>query len=242
MQQDSPATRRVAFFGGTFDPPHRGHIAIARAARDALRLDSVLFAPVGAQPLKPEGTTAPYKDRVAMTELAIDGERAFAISAIDAPNASGRPNYTLHTLQKLRGGLPQVELFCLIGADSFLSLRKWYGAPEIPFAADLIVASRPGQRFHHLAAVLPLGLTARPCNHIASADPGIELEAYELHNSTGQKARLFVLPGLDIAISATAIREQLRSGEQLRGGNSAASPAVVPASVAQYIREHGLYR
>jgi len=236
MQQDSPGSPRVAFFGGTFDPPHCGHIAIARAARDALRLDSVLFAPVGAQPLKPEGTTAPYRDRVAMTELAIAGESRFEISAIDAPAATGRPNYTLHTLHKLRSGLPQAELFCLIGADSFLILRKWYGAAEIPFAADLIVASRPGQRFHSLAAVLPPGLTAHPRQQIASADSRIELEAYELHNPAGQSARLFVLPGLDVAISATAIREQLR------GGASAAAQAVLPASVAHYIREHGLYR
>jgi nicotinate-nucleotide adenylyltransferase len=225
----------VAFFGGTFDPPHCGHIAIAQAARDALGLDEVLFAPVGAQPLKPEGSTAPYPDRVAMTELAIAGHRGFVLSGIDAPDASGRPNYTLHTLRKLRSAQPDADLYCLIGADSFLTLRKWYGAPEIPFAADLIVASRPGERFHDLAAVLPLGLTSHPGEQIASADQRIELEAYELHNAAGQSARLFVLPGLDIAISATAIRQQLR------GGAPAAAQAVVPGAVAQYIREHGLY-
>ncbi len=235
MQQDLPGSPRVAFFGGTFDPPHCGHIAIARAARDALGLDTVLFAPVGAQPLKPEGSTAPYPDRVAMTELAIAGEGGFAITAIDAPDASGRPNYTLHTLRKLRANLPQAELFCLIGADSFLSLRKWFGAPEIPFAANLIVASRPGERFHNLAVVLPLGLTAHPREQIPSADPRVELEAYELHNAAGKSACLFLLPCLDIAISATAIREQLR------GGATAASPAVVPTAVVEYIREHGLY-
>ena len=235
MQQDSPGKRRVAFFGGTFDPPHCGHIAIARAARDALRFDTVLFAPVGAQPLKPEGSTAPYRDRVAMTELAIAGESGFEISEIDAPNAAGRPNYTLHTLQKLRTDLPQAELFCLIGADSFLSLRRWYGAAEIPFTATLVIASRPGESFYHLAAVLPPGLTAHPRDEIASADIRIELEAYELHNAAEQSARLFVLPGLDIEISATAVREQLR------GGAPAELPAVVPTAVAQYIREHGLY-
>jgi len=236
MQQDSPGKRRVAFFGGTFDPPHCGHLAIARAARDALSLDAVLFAPVAAQPLKPEGSTTPYPDRVAMTELAIAGERGFEISAIDAPDAAGHPNYTLHTLQKLHAQLPHAELFCLIGADSFLMLRKWYGAAEIPFAAHLVVASRPGRHFHHLAAVLPPGLTAHPVKQIASADARIELEAFELHNASGQTARLFLLPGLDIEISATGIREQLR------GEAPAAPHTVVPAAVAEYIREHGLYR
>src|SRR5580698_1179182 len=69
----SPA-RRVAFFGGSFDPPHLGHLAIARAARKALELDTVLFAPVGTQPLKAQGATASYQDRLEMTRLAITGE------------------------------------------------------------------------------------------------------------------------------------------------------------------------
>src|SRR5947209_15565723 len=77
---------RVAFFGGSFDPPHLGHLAVASAARDALRLDRVLFAPVGAQPLKPAGSTAAFADRLAMTELAIAGEPGFEISLADAPN------------------------------------------------------------------------------------------------------------------------------------------------------------
>src|SRR5438309_1047568 len=112
MAQALSQAQRVAFFGGSFDPPHDGHLAIARAARDALRLDLVLFAPVGAQPLKPHGSTAPFADRLAMTELAIASEPAFTVSAIDAPNPAGRPNYTLHSLQQLRSQLaPGAELF-----------------------------------------------------------------------------------------------------------------------------------
>ena len=120
---------RVAFFGGSFDPPHLGHLAIARAARDALRLDRVLFAPVGAQPLKPAGSTVPFSDRLAMTELAIAGEPGFEISLADAPASAGRPNYTLETLRTLSAGLPAHGcLFCLMGADSFripLSCAIW---------------------------------------------------------------------------------------------------------------------
>jgi len=79
------AGRRVAFFGGSFDPPHFGHLAVARAARAALELDAVLFAPVGVQPLKPSGSTASFEDRVAMTRLAIAGEERFEVSLADAP-------------------------------------------------------------------------------------------------------------------------------------------------------------
>jgi nicotinate-nucleotide adenylyltransferase len=158
--EPSQASPRVAFFGGSFDPPHLGHLAIARAAREALGLGTVLFAPVGAQPLKPKGSTAPFADRIAMTELAIAGEPGFEISLADAPDSNGKPNYTLETLRRLRGDLgPHAALFCLMGADSFVSLRKWRGGSEIPFAATLIVASRPGLQLDDLSGLLGNGLS-----------------------------------------------------------------------------------
>ncbi|MGB7547747.1 MAG: nicotinate-nicotinamide nucleotide adenylyltransferase, partial [Terracidiphilus sp.] len=152
--------RRIAFFGGSFDPPHRGHLAVARAARAALGLDTVLFAPVGAQPLKPRGSTASFDDRLAMTRLAIEGEPGCALSLADAPSPGAAPNYTIDTLLRLRAELPPGGvLFCLMGADSFLGLRRWHRGAEIPFVAPLIVASRPGQPLGDLAAALPAGLS-----------------------------------------------------------------------------------
>jgi nicotinate-nucleotide adenylyltransferase len=231
---------RVAFFGGSFDPPHLGHLALARAARDALGLDRVLFAPVGAQPLKPKGTTAPFADRFAMTELAIAGEPGFEISLADAPTA-GRPNYTLDTLRQLRAGLSARGcLFCLMGADSFASLRRWHGAAEIPFAAALVIASRPGQNLD-LAGCLPEGLTLKPAATAAPtprspAKPATALCSFLIRNPAGEIAALYVLPDLDVEISASEIRSQLRSSEQ-----AAASPSL-PAPVADYIRAHRLYR
>src|SRR5271157_1284328 len=101
MEKSLRGARRVAFFGGSFDPPHLGHLAVSRAARAALSLDTVLFAPVGTQPLKPHGSTAGFEDRVAMTKLAIAGEPGFAVSLADEPAPSGAPNYTLETLLRL---------------------------------------------------------------------------------------------------------------------------------------------
>jgi nicotinate-nucleotide adenylyltransferase len=233
-----PGSQRVAFFGGSFDPPHFGHLAVARAACSALSLDRVLFAPVGSQPLKPSGSTAPFEDRVAMTELAITGESAFGLSLLDAPSPGGKPNYSLDTLRRLQAEMPGASLFCLMGADSFRSLHHWYGAEDVPFAASLVVASRPGQGLQDLTAYLPAGLAlefAQPPG--PSADPGIELASYTLRNRQGRVATLYILPGLDVEISATDIRSQIKTGNP-------ADPArwLIPPSVAQYIQEHGLYR
>jgi nicotinate-nucleotide adenylyltransferase len=234
---------RVAFFGGSFDPPHLGHLAVARAARQALRLDRVLFAPVGAQPLKPKGSTASFPDRLAMTELAIAGEPGFEISLADAPITAGGPNYTLETLRALHAGLPaDGSLFCLMGADSFASLGRWHGAAEIPFAAALVVASRPGQELGDLARFLPQGLTLEPANDEDPAHPpgphaSAESRPYQLRNSAGETAPFYLLPGLDIEISASEIRAQVRSFSP-----DVAVPRSVPAPVSDYIRLHNLYR
>ena len=136
---------RIAFFGGTFDPPHCGHIAIARAAITRLALDQVLVAPVGTQPLKGGSAHSSFEDRLAMVRLAVAGEPGLTASNVDAPLPGGQPNYTFDTLQRLRSQLqPTDELFCLLGADSFLTLKRWHQCTELLLFCDFIVAGRPG--------------------------------------------------------------------------------------------------
>jgi len=238
--------RRIAFFGGTFDPPHRGHLAVARAAQRALHLDAVLFAPVGAQPLKPQGTTAGFEERVDMTRLAIASDPAFTVSLIDEPTASGAPNYTIDTLTSLRNQFPfDAELFCLMGADSFLGLRRWHRGAEIPFAAPLIVASRPGQSLGELAAVLPAGLTISDQPLPITEPTTDELRAYSLRNPAGETTPFFLLPGLHIDISASEIRAQVHSAPGTAGASQALPEGIrnlLPDAVAAYIAARGLYR
>ena len=221
-----PSPLRIAFFGGSFDPPHLGHLAVARAAQEALRLDHVLFAPVGSQPLKPKGATASFAHRLEMTRLAIAGDRGFEISLLDAPHADGAPNYTLDTMHALHEHLPGADLFLLLGADSFALLRNWRGAAEIPFMASLVVASRPGQDIGNLATFLPPGLS------LSDATIRGELHAYTLKNGSGKTAEFYLLPGLDVPISASQIRAQTRAG----------APSPLPEAVAGYIHKNGLYQ
>src|SRR5579871_2497086 len=239
--------RRLAFFGGTFDPPHRGHLAIARAAQRALNLDAVLFVPVGAQPLEPQGSTASFEDRVAMTRLALEGDPTFLVSLADAPNPTGKPNYTIDTLAAIRTDLPfDAELFCLLGADSFLGLRRWHRGAEIPFAAPLIVASRPGQSLDDLAAILPAGVTISQQELPITKPAADDLRVYTLRNAAGLTTPFYVLPGLHIDISASAIRAQIRAGATSSGHDSGPLPDelrnLLPDAVVSYINARGLYR
>jgi nicotinate-nucleotide adenylyltransferase len=233
------APRRVAYFGGSFDPPHLGHLAVARAAKRALELDTVLFAPVGAQPLKPLGSRASFEERLAMTGLAIAGMPGFSISLADEPKSSGTPNYTWGALQAVRGDFPAgTQLFLLMGADSLAGFRRWFRAAEIPFMASLIVASRPGECVEDLKALFPPGLsveaTAGPAMALASGD----MRPYVLRNSSGDTAMFYFLADVEVEISASQIREQLQDPlHPVTGADS-----LLPAAVSDFIRAHGLYQ
>jgi nicotinate-nucleotide adenylyltransferase len=238
MLEPSDGRPRIAYFGGSFDPPHWGHIGVARAAQVALHLDAVLFAPVGVQPLKPFGSTASFEDRVAMTELAIKGQPQFSISLADAPDPSGAPNYTFDTLLRLRRQFAAARLFTLIGADSLVGLRHWHRCMEIPFVAPLIVASRPGQHLEDLAAILPEGLTIIEETQEVDGSAEVPLRVFRLGNAAGASTPFYLLPELEIEISASGIRSQVSAAlDRLCAGHE-----LLPDAVCEYIASHGLYR
>ena len=130
---------RIGIFGGTFDPVHIGHLAIANAALDELRLDRLLFVPARRSPLKEDGPVANAADRVAMLEASTSGEPRFAISRIELDRDG--PSYTVDTLQALRD---QGELFLLVGSDAYAELAKWKDPERIRSLATIVVAARPG--------------------------------------------------------------------------------------------------
>jgi nicotinate-nucleotide adenylyltransferase len=178
---------RVALFGGSFDPPHHGHTAIAAAAADVFDLDQVLFAPVGRQPLKPEGAPASFADRLAMVKLSCGADPRFAVSDLDAPRSDGTPNYTVQTLATLHEAMPDARLFNLVGADSFLNLPRWHEPERLLEVAEWIVVSRPGFPLADLSA---LGLNPR------------------------QRGRVHLLQTVHEDVAATNLRERLEAGDQ----------------------------
>jgi nicotinate-nucleotide adenylyltransferase len=205
---------RIALFGGSFDPPHRGHLAIAQAAADSFSLDRVLFTPAGRQPLKRDGHAAAYEQRLAMCELACralceeTGDPArFAVSTLDAPLADGSPNYTVRTLSLLADQYPRATLFNIVGADTFLEIPRWREPYRLLQLAEWIVVSRPGASLR-----FPEGLALTPA----------------------QRARVHLLDTVHDPVSATTLRHRL--------AQNVPCDDLLPSGVAAYIAEHALYR
>jgi len=135
------SARRVGVFGGTFDPPHIGHLALAAWARDTLALDRVLFVPAGQPPHKRGRRLSPAPHRLAMTRLAVRGNRAFTVSTWELERR--RPSFTVETLEHLAHARNLV-LHLLVGADSLDDFRTWKRPDAILKLARLAVAGRPG--------------------------------------------------------------------------------------------------
>jgi nicotinate-nucleotide adenylyltransferase len=156
------STSRIGVFGGTFDPPHNAHLALARAALAALRLDELRWIPAG-QPWQKARTITPAAHREAMVRAAIAAEPRFVLDRIEIERAG--PSYTLDTVQALHAARPQAQLFLVIGADQYAGLHTWRDWQVLLGLVTLAVANRPGAvppvnaevlRFPHRVLPLPM--------------------------------------------------------------------------------------
>ena len=130
---------RVGVFGGTFDPVHVGHLAIAHAALESVPLDRVQFVLARRSPLKERGPVAGEADRLAMLELAVAGEPRFGVSRVELDREG--PSYTVDTLERLAGA---DDLFLILGSDAIAAFPRWKDPERIAKLATLVVAERPG--------------------------------------------------------------------------------------------------
>ena len=205
-------TLRLGVLGGTFDPPHYGHLALAENGRVQLHLDRVLFAPAGQPPHKPDyfdgaqykRPITPAHHRVAMVEAAIADNPAFVLSRVDLDRAG--PHYTVEMLALLQQEYPAAELFFLMGGDSLSKFLTWRDPAGIVRQARLAVMQRPG-REPDLAA-------------LERAVPGI-------------RERLVWLDVPHLDVSSSGLRQRVRQGLPLR--------YLVPPLVEAYVREQRLY-
>jgi nicotinate-nucleotide adenylyltransferase len=220
----------IGLFGGTFDPIHRGHLKVARAAADRFRLGQVWFVPADIPPHKQELPITSYFHRYSMVALALADEPDFLASLLEAPNPEAhmerRPSYTIDTIRQVKAGLRNRDrLLFLIGIDAFRDIAKWHKADELLRECDFVVAARPGYSLDKLVQWLPREI--RPASK-ELRELGQE-EALRRHGM-----RLHLLPETHEDVSATQIRSALRNGKALK--------KFVPEAVAEYIRKEELYK
>lgn len=218
---DAPGPpQSIGLFGGTFDPVHSGHLALAAHVLDRCGLDRLLFIPAPEPPHKrrPE---ASFAHRTAMLEAALADcpqHRRMAVSLIEAELPT--PSYTIRTVEALMARHGQSRYFLVIGADSLRDLPHWHRGAELLARVSLIVVRRDGTGPGDPGRILAeLG-----SGFVPATDP------HTWRGPTG--TTLTYLDDVDFPVSSSAIREQLRRGE---------TPAMLPPAVFAYIQAHRLY-
>ncbi|MGH7554419.1 MAG: nicotinate-nucleotide adenylyltransferase [Longimicrobiales bacterium] len=146
---------RVGLFGGTFDPPHSGHLIVAQDALIRLGLDRLIFIPAATPPHKQDREITPAAIRLAMLRAATAEDPRFEVDDLEIRRAG--PSYTVDTLRAYLSAQPDAELFLIVGADQYEEMNTWHEADEVRRLARLAVLSRAGcvaeQANEHVAAV-----------------------------------------------------------------------------------------
>jgi nicotinate-nucleotide adenylyltransferase len=143
---------KIGIFGGTFDPPHFGHLKLAESALEQLGLDEVIFLPANTNPFKQKTRTSPSKDRLQMTAILVSNHPQFAVS--DMEITRGGLSYTIDTIGELQMVSPG-EYWVLLGADSLKGFENWKNPQRILRAARLAVAVRPPINKDELLRTVP---------------------------------------------------------------------------------------
>jgi len=221
--------RRIAIFGGSFDPIHNGHLSVARAADRRFNFDELHFIPASRPPHKLKQHLAPFPHRFAMVSLACTEHPHFVPSLAEAgEDFSGTQlHYSVDTVRYFRHLYHGDRFFFIIGADAFLDIPMWKEYETLLTLCDFIIANRPGIRPEALRLVIPPDLIARP-DAKKEADQPSQVIAH-LHKST-----IYLLENVSSEVSATDVRHQAHRGQSIHG--------LVSARVEEYILKQGLYR
>lgn len=217
--------KRIAFYGGSFDPLHFGHLTIAQTLIEQFRLDKFVFVPAFHAPHKLKRPT-PALHRYAMLAVATNDEPLIEISKmeIDAPE---RP-YTFETLMRLKTELADTQIFFVMGADSWAEITTWREWEKVLSLAGIIVVTRPDYEigFAHVGAQFQLRIVDLRNKRRMTND--------ERRGETGN-SRIYITDAVFLDVSATEIRRKIKE-------NIADWHADVPPTVAKYVEKYELYR
>jgi nicotinate-nucleotide adenylyltransferase len=228
--------RRIALFGGSFDPIHAGHLAVARSADRRFNFDEIHFIPASRPPHKLKQHLAPFPHRFAMVALACADHPHFVPSLAEAgEDFSGTQlHYSVDTVRYFRHTYngPGDRVVFIVGADAFLDIPMWKEYETLLGLCDFVIANRPGIRLEALRLVIPPDLHAtgpesqkKEEEPVAAGSPVVA----RLHRTT-----VYLLENVASETSATDIRKKANRGQSIHG--------LVSARVEEYILKQGLYR
>ncbi|HXB15175.1 MAG TPA: nicotinate (nicotinamide) nucleotide adenylyltransferase [Solirubrobacteraceae bacterium] len=209
----------IGILGGSFNPPHAGHLALARHARDELGLERVWLMPVHTPPHKPAGADPGPEQRLAMARLAVAGEPG--IDVCEEEIRRGGPSYTADTLSAIHERHPEAQLTFVVGADTALTLPSWREPERVLALARLAVARRAGGADGGAGVLEAVEDLAPPGSRRAG-------------ETDGAGADVVFLEMAPVEASSTLARERIAAGEPTDG--------LLAPAVREYIDRHGFYR
>ena len=214
---------RIAFYGGTFDPVHCGHITVAKRLLSLFRLQEFVFLPAFHAPHKSDIKPTSAYHRFAMLALATSGEPQISISTLELDRAEKR--YTVDTLPEIIQRQPDADIFFVMGADSWVDILTWREWEKVLLMTNHIVVTRPGFEIS--------------TDHVSDAVRGRIVDLRNGRVTADIDApghRIYITDAVKVDVSATAIRDDVREDERLDNQDD------VPEEVAKYIEKYELYK
>ena len=222
------SVKRVGIFGGTFDPPHFGHLVLAEETRERFGLGEMYFMPCNEPPHKDSNNLTEVKHRFAMVVAATLHNPGFVVSSIEA-NRKGK-SFSIDTVRELQEDMgDKVQIVFVTGIDAFVNIETWKDHREFLDLCHVVVVSRPGHGFEEIAK---MPSWVNDC--VVDLRDGDSLPQRQLEECPNGERRVFLSDAVHIDISSTEIRERVAARLSVR--------YKVPDEVERYIRANGLYR
>ncbi len=223
--------KRIGFYGGSFDPPHNGHLTIARKLSELFELDEFVFIPAFRAPHKKGKSPTLVFHRYAMLVLAGKDEAQNKVSTVEL-EVPAKP-YTVETLSKLKKELTDTKIFFVMGADSWAEIDTWREWETVLTLTNVIVVARPNYEigFSHVSEKIKKRIVDLRGNHKSR-----EIEDKTIDDSilTNQNSRIYITDAVNLDVSSTDIRRKIQD-------NNCQWRELVPEEVAKYIEKYDIY-